>query len=114
MRRKQLRGMRPTLMNPTISRAKVSAQANFSIPGISLGYPWDIAEVIVYLTGTTVGQLEGECSWKGGPNTPKKRGAHGQDGTRSVIHDYCVAQTVAYGNKAVIGHYRVQETLCTT
>ena len=70
--------------------------------------------MIVYLTGATVGQLECERSWKGGSNTPKNRGAHGQDGTCSVTHDYCVVQRVAYGNKVVTGHYRVQETLRTT
>ena len=32
----------------------------------------------------------------------------------SVTHDYCVAQRVTYGNTAIIGHYRVQETLGTT
>ena len=79
-----------------------------------LQHHWDITEVIVHLIGATVGQLAGECSQKGGLNAPKKRGAHGQDGTRSVTHDYCVAQRVAYGNKAVIGHYRVQETFGTT
>lgn len=40
--------------------------------------------------------------------------AKSHDGTHPVVHDDCVSQRVANGDKTVIGHRSVQEALSAT
>lgn len=107
MRKKQMRDKRPTFVKPTLWARDVSPQARGKMAGMS-------QEVIAHLVRATVGQLEGKGCQDNGMDTATHPGPCGQDGADSVIHYDHVSQRKAYGNKAVIGHHCVQETLSTS
>lgn len=66
------------------------------------------------LVGSTVRQMEGQCSLDSRVQGTSEPGASSQEGTHSPTHQAAVPEWVTDGQVAIIGHDCVEETLSAT